>query len=457
MFHPSCRKAPGFSGGAKPLDVHVDAAILGVSELYASQRAGVWRFLRDWLDSARGRPDLNVSLVSSGRGIWNELALESALKRGAFEMDGFNYLPRPGRVPGIRRGLGAATRLLFAMRHFRCMHTKGVLGGMLLFQAGLKRTLCHVRSGVYHSPFHPLPQLPSGVARSITIHDMIPVLHPEWFGCTKSFQNALASLDPCNDHVVTVSQSTKDDFVRVTDFPVSRVHVAPLGVSSRFRPLDRDQARARVLGLGIPPGRFLLAVGTLEPRKNLPALLRAFRLLAVQPGFEDLHLVLSGARGWKNEQFDETMSLLGPVRSRVIPTGFIPDDMLPWMYAACDAFVFPSLYEGFGLPILEAMACGAAVVAMDNSSQPEVAGDGAVLCRDPSAECIADTLQRTLSNPDRLECLREAGYRRSKAFSWDRCVDVYASLWHHMEESKRQRPVSVPVTVPEMVFERISR
>ncbi len=417
--------------------MHVDAAILGVSELYASQRAGIWRFVRDWLNSLRNRPDLDISLVSCGRGIWNELALETALATNRFDMEGFRFLQRPGRLPGIRNGLGAVTRWLFALRHHRILNTTGVLGGMLLCQAGLQRKLCQVTRGIYHSPFHPLPELPLEVSRTLTVHDMIPVLFPEWFGSTKHFRASLDSLDPTRDHVVADSNSTRNDFLRLTGFPSSQVHVAQPGISSRFQRLDRDQAQAKMRELGIPK-RFILSVGTLEPRKNLSMLLKAFRKIAERPGFEEVHLVLTGARGWKNAGFDQTLSELGSVRQRVLVTGFLPDEILQCMYAASEVFVFPSLYEGFGFPILEAMACGAAVVAMNNSSQPEVAGEAALLCAEATADAIAENISMVLQSSELQQRLRSAGYERVKLFSWTECAQTYASIWQGMTELKKR-------------------
>jgi alpha-1,3-rhamnosyl/mannosyltransferase len=257
---------------------------------------------------------------------------------------------------------------------------------------------------------------------------MIPVLHPEWFDDTTPFQRALASVEP-HDHVFADSECTRADLLRLRGLDPQNVHVAYPGISSHFAPLPRDACRAELVRLGLPPVRFLLAVGTLEPRKNLASLLDAFALLAVRPEHADLHLVLTGARGWRNEVFDAALARLGPLRARVLATGFLADADLPVLYGACEAFVFPSLYEGFGLPIAEAMACGAAVACVSNSSQPEVAGDVAVLARDTTSGAIAESVTTLLSDPEALETRRARGPAQAGRFTWKACVDRHLEVW----------------------------
>lgn len=287
---------------------------------------------------------------------------------------------------------------------------------------------------MFHSPYHALPTAGSaldapGRIRSITVHDLIPLLYPDWFGNTEPFRKALASIGP-RDLVFADSRSTRRDILANLPVRPEMVHVAYPGISPVFRPKSRSEARVRLDALGIPPVRFLLAVGTLEPRKNLSALLQAFARIATSPGNEDLHLVLTGARGWKNETFDQTLHDLGPLRSRVLATGFLSDEDLPLLYAACECFVFPSLYEGFGLPIAEAQACGAAVVCIDNSSQAEVAGDVSVLAQDASPEAIASALDTFLHDEQALARARCEGPANAGRFGWKACVDIHIEAWN---------------------------
>lgn len=381
-----------------------------------------------------------LHLVSRGRAPWNELALEHALRSDPFlrDLDPV-WHPRPGRIAPWRRFQSWAASLAFRRAAPRLQPT--TLAGLLqVLQPGLgsaPRSL--PPGGVYHSPYHALPSVESTLGapprrRSLTVHDLIPVLHPEWFGDTTPFRNALASISP-EDLVFADSRSTRQDLLAHLPLQPDQVHVAYPGISPVFQPRGREASRARLEALGIPPVRFLLAVGTLEPRKNLPALLKAFARIAVLPGNEDLHLVLTGARGWKNETFDTTLQGLGPLRARVLATGFLSDDDLPLLYGACECFVFPSLYEGFGLPIAEAQACGAAVVCVDNSSQAEVAGDVSVLARDAGEEAIASALDSLLRDQAALDRARREGPANAARFGWKSCVDVHLAAWRAGIES----------------------
>lgn len=412
------------TGAPHDLDVVLDAALLGVSAVYPSQRAGIWRFVRDWMTELASRQDVRLHLVSSGRAPWNELALEQALHQDPFfAAVRHTWHPRAGLA--LWR---PAQNLLasWAFRNRSRLSPTALAGVLQALQLGLGR-LPRVQ-GVYHSPYHALPGSPRLGPRSLTVHDMIPVLHPEWFDDTTPFQRALASVGP-HDHVFADSECTRTDLLRLRGLEPANVHVAYPGISSHFVPLAREASRAQLGRLGLPPVRFLLAVGTLEPRKNLASLLEAFAILAVRPGNADLHLVLTGARGWRNEVFDSALARLGPLRARVLATGFLADADLPVLYGACEAFVFPSLYEGFGLPIAEAMACGAAVACVSNSSQPEVAGDVAVLARDSTPQAIAEAIGGLLSDPQALETRRSRGPAQAGRFTWKACVDRHLEVW----------------------------
>jgi glycosyltransferase involved in cell wall biosynthesis len=165
------------------------------------------------------------------------------------------------------------------------------------------------------------------------------------------------------------------------------------------------------------PGRYLLFVGTIEPRKNLTRLLHAFEPLRKE-GLTDA-LVVVGKRGWLYGDFFAELER-SPVREAVILPGFVPDEHLPAVYAGAQALVFPSLYEGFGLPTLEAMACGTPVACSDTASLPEVGGDAALYFDPTSEDAILQTLRRLLSDAELQEELARRGLTRASHFSWDR-------------------------------------
>jgi glycosyltransferase involved in cell wall biosynthesis len=214
--------------------------------------------------------------------------------------------------------------------------------------------------------------------------------------------------------VLTVSAHAGQDVVELFDIDPAKIVVTPLGVSPGLAPLSpdaREEFRAR-RGLNRPT---LLYLGTLEPRKNIPNLLRAFDRVADRM---EVDLVLGGAEGWLTEELHQTLAAMTQ-REQVRLTGFIPENELASWLSAADAFVFPSRYEGFGLPPLEAMACGTPVIASTSSSLPEVLGDDALLADPDDIDGIADAIERLLGDPALAADLRGRGIARAARFTWE--------------------------------------
>ena len=213
--------------------------------------------------------------------------------------------------------------------------------------------------------------------------------------------------------VLVSSAATKADLVRHYRTPPERIHVVPFGVEPRFRPTPEPAALARY---NLPP-RYLLYLGTLQPRKNLERVLEAYAGL---PG-DAPPLVLAGARGWYFERIAAAIATLG-LGERVLLPGYIADEDVPAVLTAAAALVYPSLFEGFGLPALEAMACGTAVVAARTSALPEVVGEAGLLVDPLSGEEIAAAMQRLLQDEALRSELGRRGRERAALFTWDRCA-----------------------------------
>jgi len=216
--------------------------------------------------------------------------------------------------------------------------------------------------------------------------------------------------------VITDSERSREDILTHLSVKPGRVVSIPLAADRRFRPLPAAEI-APVLheyGVGQP---YILYVGALESRKNLPRLLAAYARL--REWSEQWRLVIVGARKWKFSPIFDTVQALG-LEPHVHFTGYVADEHLPALYAGADLFAFPSLYEGFGLPVLEAMACGTPVVTSNTSSLPEVAGDAAILVDPTDVEQIANAMWLVLSQPDVAAALREKGLARAAQFTWER-------------------------------------
>lgn len=248
----------------------------------------------------------------------------------------------------------------------------------------------------------------------VTVHDVAFLAHPHVYprAWRLLYRAALLRAVRTADAVLTVSRHTAEDLARHTKVDRRRLHVTPLGPSL---PVTGGGADIAVVldRLKVPPP-YLLFVGTLEPRKNLVRLIRAYRRAAAR-GIEHA-LVLAGAAGWNAQPLLREIGYEGP--GRVVLTGHVPDDELDALYRGASAFVYPSLYEGFGLPVVDAMARGVPSIVSSTSSLPEVAGEAAMPVDPRSTAAIAEAIERVLRDGDLAERLRQAGVRRAARFSW---------------------------------------
>lgn len=268
-----------------------------------------------------------------------------------------------------------------------------------------------------------------GIRVVMTVHDLAPTRHPEYLPTRRSrwyWGRWVPFTARRARRVIAPSESTRRDLVTLAAVAPERVAVIPLAA-----PLDRTAAGPaeleRVRQAHGLPARYLLYVGTVDRRKDLPALLEA--LTHLDP---DLHLVVAGTVIAGRTDFAERVARLGLVR-RVRLLGYVPDDDLPGLYAAAAAFVYPSFYEGFGLPVLEAMACGAPVVTYATTSLPEVAGDAAVLLHPPVAPAaLAEAIRGLLADEGARRALVARGLARVRRFDWRTTarltMEVYASV-----------------------------
>lgn len=295
-------------------------------------------------------------------------------------------------------------------------------------QTGLPINTAARRLDVIHSPIGAVPLL-SLAPSVVTVHDLAFLKFPEQLPRSRrSWLIAATRLSARRaGTIITVSQATADDLQQWLNIPDDRIRAIPLAPSTKV---------ARVQGKSLDVFRmkwdierpYVLAVGTLEPRKNLPTLLRAFAKIKDDI---DHQLVLVGPEGWLTGELKATLEELN-LGDRVRLTGFVSDEELGGWYSGTDLYAFPSHYEGFGLPSVEAMRCGAPVLCSDNSAFPEVVGDAGVLIPADSVDAWAETMRDLLRDEPRRQLLRDLGFARADAFSWDRTAretyDVYKDL-----------------------------
>jgi glycosyltransferase involved in cell wall biosynthesis len=276
---------------------------------------------------------------------------------------------------------------------------------------------------IVHAPDFVLP--PTGARTLLTVHDLTFLVRPECAeaGLRRYLSRAVPRALRRADMILVDSQATADDLARLLGVSGPRVRLLYPGVDPRFRPLPPAETEPVRAQLGLPE-QFLLFVSTIEPRKNLVRLIEAFARLDAL----GLHLVIAGRKGWLYEEVFAAVERAG-VAGRVRFLDFVDDGQLPALYNLARAFVYPSLYEGFGLPALEALACGTPVVTAGVSSLPEVAGDAAELVDPLSVDSIAGGIARALADPGRLAA---AGPLQARRFSWaaaaNELVACYSAL-----------------------------
>jgi glycosyltransferase involved in cell wall biosynthesis len=268
----------------------------------------------------------------------------------------------------------------------------------------------------------------------VTIQDLSFMVYPESFhGSKRRYNRLFVRLTARRaNHIIAISQSTKDDIVRHFGVPSDKVTVVYMGVDDEFHPLPAHSVDAFREKKGLPP-EFILYVGTIEPRKNLARLIRSFALLR-KAGLSH-HLIIGGGKGWMYDQVFAVVQEEG-LQDCVHFPGFIAQEELAWWYNAADLFVYPSLYEGFGIPPLEAMACGTPVVVSNVSSLPEVVGDTGETVNPESIDEIAEAMRRLVVQREQHEARRAAGLARARTFSWQRAAFETTRVYHRVLDGR---------------------
>ncbi len=329
-------------------------------------------------------------------------------------------------------GAGVGTPGSVPRKTIRCSKRGWSAAAALSSYLGIPMDRFVGEADVFHATWHLLPRLRT-TASVMTLYDLSFALFPEThLRVLRWSSNALVPrfLRVC-DRIIAISESTKRDAVRLYGIPEDKIVVTHLAAEDRFRPADPDRV-AEVRGrFGLPP-RFLLYVGTVEPRKNLNVLLGALFRLKGQG--REVPLVVAGRLGWLYDGFLAKIRSLG-LENLVLLPGFVPDEDLPPLYTAAEVFVYPSIYEGFGIPVLEAMGCGTPVLCSDDSSLPEVAGDGGILLPSGDPAAWAEAITRLTESSALRSELREKGFRQASRFRWEKTArrtwEVYRETHLH--------------------------
>lgn len=288
---------------------------------------------------------------------------------------------------------------------------------------------------LFHATEHLLPSFP-GIPTVLTVHDLIFHHLPQHHKPLNRWYLNLTLPLYCRraDHIITVSQATRHDLLKVYKLPPEKVTVIYEAADSRFVPQPADVVAAVRARYNLPD-RYLLYVGTIEPRKNLTRLFYAWERLYASKLVPPL--VIVGKSGWLDGDFFAAVEQSRFYREIRI-TGYVLDEDLPAIYAGADAFVFPSLYEGFGLPPLEAMACGTPVACSNASSLPEVVGNAALLFHPLNVDSIEAALRKISTDADLRADYRERGFQQVAKFSWEQTARQTLAVYRQQMSSSRQ-------------------
>lgn len=276
------------------------------------------------------------------------------------------------------------------------------------------------REALYHSPNYHLPALDSACVTTVhdLTHHLFPELHPrariEWM--EKTFEPSLQR----SSHIICQSEATRNDLVSEFSVKSDRITVVYPGVSDRFRPREISRLAPAIKQFDLSPNSYFLIVSTLEPRKNLGKTISAY--LALDDAIRDrFPLALAGGDGWASDELKQ--QIIAAEGKGIRWLGFVSDEVLPALYSGAFCAIYPSLYEGFGLPAVEAQASGVPLIVSNRSSLPEVSNEHALSIDPDNQEAIKQALETALNDEQWRNRCREAGLLKAREFTWEKCVD----------------------------------
>ena len=415
------------------IDVLLDVNVLGRGFGAEVSRAGIFRATEGFVGAMLRREDVGLSFAAEATWASELLLLAYDRARGGALA---GRVVRAWTQPGMPDEPGTALIERVVAEEAAGRDAKRERASLTLLSATARR-LALPPVDVLHSLRTPLPaprRVPSRV-RALTIHDLIPLLRPEWMYPTADAEiRAITGSILPTDFVIANSEATAADVTALLGIPAERIFVTPFAADeSVFHREESSERMAEVrTRYRIPPGPYVLSLCTLEPRKNLLQLLRSFHDLLRQERLPDVRLVLVGATGWKSEPLFELLAGNPDLRDRVVIAGYVDDGDLAALYSGARAFAYPSLYEGFGLPVLEAMQCGTPVLTSNVSSLPEVIGDAGLAIPPTDGDAMAHALFRLLTDDDLAADLARRGAERARLFSWDRTAEAAVRAYEAM-------------------------
>ena len=422
----------------RSISVMYDISVLGASLYRQRARTGVARVIENLSHALLENAAVGVTFCAS----WTPLQCIQTIKylerEWHYELPEFNLPRNP-----VLRLLVRQMEKLYPAPGIRPW-SRRVINSMLLPANMLMRNMPAqgmADCDLYHSTFYPLPakhRRKEPVQRIQTVYDLIPVLYPQYFGASeRAFMRRLLASIGGGDRILAISESTRSDLCDYTGIDPGQVSVIHLAASERFFPCTDPQRISSIRSnYGIPDGHYVLSLCTLEPRKNIDQTIRCFIHLVKQQGIKDLNLVLVGTRGWDFERIFDEIDGAAELRRRIVTTGYVPDEDLAPIYSGALMFAYPSQYEGFGLPPLEAMQCGVPVISSNTSSLPEVVGNAGIMVDPYDGEALSQAMLDLYRDTKLRKMLSAQGISRAKEFSWKRCAHETVAAYRAALENR---------------------
>ena len=411
------------------MNILYDISIMGRAHGESIHKTGIPRVVEELMYQLVERPDCRLELCSN---LFLLGALEYAETDPRLQSLGFPHnkaqaaLLRKQRQKqrAVDSSVGLSRVITRAQR--KMMHYAGQFSKahtQMLDPATLRN------ADIYHSTYLALPEQIRGTShpqRFLTIYDMIPTLFPQHCNdYTKSlFSSILSSIDK-ETWMLSISEATKNDFCNHLSLDPSRVFVTPLAADpALFYPVTDAQELARVQHhYHVKPAPYVLSLCTMELHKNIDHTIRCYVRLMQAGKTPDLQLVLAGAGGWNHDQIFKKIAGAEAFKNNIVVTGFVANEDLAALYSGALAFVFPSLYEGFGLPPLEAMQCGVPVIVSNTSSLPEVVGEAGIMLDPKDADGLCQSLLSLYEDSSLRAELAKKSLLQAAGFSWQRCAE----------------------------------
>ena len=426
-----------------------------------SQVTGVGRVITELARQITHFSDLTVSSVGCFGGDWNPIFTDVQTGRWVEQVLGGSPPFRPcyksrlgisGRFSSFYADWSLRGTVNRDHRRSSWCRTLNLLTRSLrrLLEADSRPGVGFEDVDVFISTFRPPPRwLPADLPRVVFIYDVYPLHFPQEAGLsvTGMLEQVLGSIVPSRDIIMVNSNFTRDDFCKLTGYPPDRVHVAYLAADERFKPVTDSISIERVrkkYQIGKQP--YCLSVANPQPRKDLNTAIRAFAAAARAMPEWDGQMVLAGnpMAGWGYESVRATIAEFPELANRILSIGTVAEEDLPTIYSGALTLIFPSRFEGFGLPVLEAMSCGVPVISSNATSLPEVGGNAPIYCAPGDVDVFARAVVSLARDSARCKQMREAGLGQAARFSWNQAADrVRDAILHAVGEPLELQPSNV--------------